>query len=77
MENKIKLFYNREGLDGDEKLKDHIEYLKNRDKIEEDAFQCKWCTDHCYMSMIQCVEHTCRDSSSKLSVSNIKDKIAY
>lgn len=38
METKIKMWYNREGLDGDEKLVDHIEYLENRDQIEEDAY---------------------------------------
>lgn len=27
MENKIRIFYNKEGLDGDIKLLDHIEYL--------------------------------------------------
>ena len=32
--------------------------MKDREKVEEDANQCKYCTDLCYLSMIRCSEHT-------------------
>jgi hypothetical protein len=42
------------------KLEDHIVIMKKKVEGEdEDAFLCKWCTDHCYLSMVQCSEHAC------------------
>ena len=35
-------------------LKEKIVYLENRDEIDEDAFQCKYCTDLCFLSMLSC-----------------------
>lgn len=32
--------------------------LSNRELADEDQFQCKFCTDLCYMSMITCKDHT-------------------
>jgi len=31
-----------------------ISYLENRDEIDEDAYQCKYCTDLCFLSMLSC-----------------------
>jgi hypothetical protein len=54
MEEKIISHFNKKGLAGDKIVKNKICYLQNRDEIEEDAFQCKYCTDLCFMSMISC-----------------------
>lgn len=64
MENKIKLYYAKEEYENPEiKLQEHIFYLENRDEIDEDAYQCKWCTDHCYLSYVTCSEHTLNSES--------------
>lgn len=39
-------------------LEEQIQYIPNRDMVEEDEFQCKLCTDLCYFSMIKCKIHT-------------------
>ena len=38
--------------------------MQNRDQVDEDAFQCKYCTDLCYWSMIKCSVHTCSLNTS-------------
>jgi len=55
----------RNGLSGEEKARyvdsmvnEHIIMLSNRELADEDQFQCKFCTDLCYMSMITCKDHT-------------------
>lgn len=40
--------------DASEELKKKIQYIENRDLVDEDEFQCKLCTDLCYFSMIKC-----------------------
>lgn len=37
-------------------LKDYkiFTILENREKVSEDAHQCHFCTDFCYLSMIKC-----------------------
>lgn len=46
------------GPNDTDSYKHHIVHLQNRDEFGEDAFQCKYCTDLCYWSMIKCSEHT-------------------
>jgi hypothetical protein len=40
----------------------HITYMPNREQVEEDAHQCKYCTDLCFLSMAMCKTHTMADS---------------
>jgi len=47
-----------QGLNANEELKNHITYIENRDEVDEDHFACKYCTDHCFLSMITCKMHT-------------------
>jgi hypothetical protein len=47
--------------------------LQNRDEYDEDSFQCKYCTDLCYWSMIRCSEHTPSSQSSEPQ-NTIKEK---
>ena len=78
MENKFKQFYVSEGHPDPEKaMENHISVLPNRDKLSEDAFLCKWCTDHCYLSMMTCNEHTVSHPSgdSTDEKSPIKDQL--
>lgn len=41
-------------------MKERIQYIPNRETVEEDEFQCKLCTDLCYFSMVKCKVHTLR-----------------
>lgn len=50
------------GSNDQESYKNHIVNLKNREQYGEDAFQCKYCTDLCYWSMIKCSVHTIEKS---------------
>ena len=34
--------------------------LDERDRVDEDEHQCKYCTDLCYLSMAFCVDHVKR-----------------
>ena len=61
MENFIKQYYIGQGLNGNEELKKHITYIENRDEVAEDHYPCKYCTDHCFLSMITCKMHTFHD----------------
>lgn len=41
----------------------HISYMQDREEVEEDAHQCKYCTDLCFMSMAMCKLHTMPSSN--------------
>lgn len=49
----------------DEKLNGHLIILEDREHIDEDEFQCKYCTDLCYLSMGTCVDHAKKPSDEK------------
>lgn len=65
MEKMISSFYGKGSAK--KQIKSHIIMLENREKFDEDAFQCKYCTDLCYFSMIKCSEHTCGKPDSNAS----------
>lgn len=66
METLIKQYYQgMEGVNASEMLNNHISYLDDRDSINEDEYSCKYCTDHCYLSMITCTEHSLIDNQAK------------
>lgn len=55
----------------------HISYLPDRDEVEEDAHQCKYCTDLCFLSMAICKIHTSpssQESSPSTEVSQVMTK---
>lgn len=55
IEGKLKQYYIKLGEEDPEaKMLEHISYMEDRDNVEEDAHQCKYCTDLCYLSMAQC-----------------------
>mmetsp|Transcript_11041 Transcript_11041/g.18467 ORF Transcript_11041/g.18467 Transcript_11041/m.18467 type:complete len:95 (-) Transcript_11041:440-724(-) len=39
-------------------LRSRISVLEEREKVEEDEFQCKYCTDLCYFSFVICTNHS-------------------
>ena len=41
--------------------------MQNRENVNEDRHQCKFCTDLCYFSMIKCTEHTVSTQNSQQS----------
>lgn len=80
METLISKFH---GRNGQKQLKLQIEMLEDRDTVDEDAYQCKYCTDLCYFSMIKCKGTTCvknpesesqKDSSEKEPVEKFVSK---
>ena len=44
--------------DSEAKMQSHISMMQDRESVEEDHHQCKYCTDLCFMSMAQCKTHT-------------------
>ena len=61
LESKIKAFYPK---DQQSKLSEHISYMVDREHVDEDAYQCKYCTDLCYLSMAMCKVHTLPSNES-------------
>ena len=46
--------------------KEQVKMLRDVDDFEEVDHQCKFCTDLCYLSMIQCAIHTCSPEEKQL-----------
>jgi len=40
-----------------QKRKLTIRMMPNREHIQEDAYQCYYCTDFCYISIVRCLHH--------------------
>ena len=59
--------YYQNGEDLEKALIKHIFMIVNRDQIDEDENQCKFCTDLCYLSMVQCSKHTLHDDTDQVS----------
>lgn len=56
MEAKLRLYWTEAG--NKPEFQKRILIMQDRDNVEGDAHQCKYCTDLCYLSMIKCIEHT-------------------
>lgn len=41
----------------DNTLNGALKTLEDRDHVDEDEYQCKYCTDLCYLSMATCTVH--------------------
>ena len=66
LESKIKQYYVRMGDSNPEaKMRSHISMMKDRDSVDEDAHQCKYCTDLCYLSFAMCKVHTMTENVDK------------
>lgn len=54
MEGKIIQHFNKKGQNGEELITEKISCMNNRDDVDEDQYQCKYCTDLCFLSMLTC-----------------------
>jgi len=53
------------GIQNNEDFQKHVVVLRKQG-LDEDAFQCKFCTDLCYFSMIRCAKHTTSPVNSNM-----------
>jgi len=58
-ESEVKNFYMNKGLpDYEQRALSHFSMMEDRNEIDEVAFQCKFCTDFCYFSIVDCKTHS-------------------
>ena len=58
-ESTVKDYYRDQGKQNYKELAlAHFSMMENRDEVDEVAYQCKFCTDFCYFSAVECKVHS-------------------